>query len=157
MKIFAKIANSMYFMAAISLILLSLWIMGWSLYQPFMAIRSFSLSINILLDSVGAIVISIAVLDLSKYLIEEEVYRNKELRSPSEARKTVTKLFVITSIAAGMEGLVYIFKAGNKDLTLLVYPGLLILLSSISIVCLGIYQKLSISVETIDQDINLKY
>jgi hypothetical protein len=131
--------------------------MGWSLYQPFMAIRSFNLSINILLDSVGAIVISIAVLDLSKYLIEEEVYRNKELRSPDEARKTVTKLFVITSIAAGMEGLVYIFKAGNKDLTLLVYPALLILLSSISIVCLGIYQKLSISVETIDQDINLKY
>ena len=100
----------------------------------------------------GAIIISIAVLDVAKYLVEEEVLRNKELRLPSEARKTITKIFVIISIAAGMEGLVYIFKSGTKDLALLIYPAILIFLSSLSIVCLGIYQKLSISVEKAAQE-----
>ncbi|WP_305906468.1 hypothetical protein Q9L42_001065 [Methylomarinum sp. Ch1-1] len=127
--------------------------MAWSVYDAAMALKEFSLLITQILESVGAIIISIAVLDVAKYLVEEEVTRNKELRSPSEARKTITKIFVIISIAAGMEGLVYIFKAGNENIALLIYPALLILFSSLSIVCLGIYQKFSISVEeTIQTD-----
>lgn len=138
-----------YLIAAVSLIFLSLSIMIWSIYEAVLSMKEFPISISNLLQSVGAIIISIAVLDVAKYLVEEEVLREKELRSPSEARKTITKIFVIISIASGMEGLVYIFKAGTIDMALLIYPALLILFSSISIVCLGIYQKLSIGVEEI--------
>ncbi|WP_031432196.1 hypothetical protein [Methylomarinum vadi] len=147
MKFFESFASLMYLIAAVSLIVLSFSIMAWSIYDTIMALKKFSLLITQMLESVGAIIISIAVLDVAKYLIEEEVTRNKELRSPSEARKTITKIFVIISIAAGMEGLVYIFKAGNENIALLIYPALLIFFSSLSIVCLGIYQKLSVTVE----------
>ena len=151
-KLFIYFTSLIYLIAAISLILLSLSIMLWSIYEAILSLKEFSLSITNILQSVGAIIISIAVLDVAKYLVEEEVIRNKELRSPSEARKTITKIFVIISIAAGMEGLVYIFKAGTSDITLLIYPALLILFSSLSIVCLGIYQKLSIAVEEVIQE-----
>jgi hypothetical protein len=46
-------------------------------------------------------------------MIEEEVFKDKELRNPAEARKTITKIMVIISIAVSIEGLVYIFKAGK--------------------------------------------
>ena len=145
----------MYLAAALSLIFLSFAIMAWSIYEVVMSLDHFKLPITRILQSEGAIIISIAVLDVAKYLVEEEVVRDKELRSPSEARKTITKIFVIISIAAGMEGLVYVFKAGTSDLQLLIYPSLLILFSSLSIVCLGIYQKFSISVEeVISQELN---
>ena len=126
--------------------------MVWSIYEAIISLKEFSVSITKILESVGAIIISIAVLDVAKYLVEEEVIRNIELRSPAEARKTITKIFVIISIAAGMEGLVYIFKAGTSDITMLIYPALLILFSSLSIVCLGIYQKLSIAFEELLQE-----
>lgn len=148
-KIFVMTTSVIYLLAAIILIFLSLSIMLWSIYETIQSLKSFSISISRMLQAVGAIIISIAVLDVAKYLIEEEVIRNKELRSPSEARKTITKIFVIISIAAGMEGLVYIFKAGTGDLSMLIYPALLILFSSLSIVCLGIYQKFSITVESV--------
>jgi putative Mn2+ efflux pump MntP len=85
-------------------------------------------------------------------MIEEEVFRNKELRSPKEARETLTKIMVIVAIAVSIEALVYIFKAGAEDLRLLVYPAFLIVTVVLLIVGLGIYQKLSINSENTENE-----
>jgi len=124
--------------------------MGWSVYE---IVNNFLVEnkdefIPLILQSVGAIIIAAALIDVAQYMIEENVFHDKELREPKEARKTITKIMVIISIAVSIEGLVYIFKAGTKDLQLLIYPAVLILVSSISIVALGIYQKLSITIES---------
>lgn len=134
--------------AALVLIFIALLTMGWSVYEiynNFVSDRSDFLPI--ILQSVGAIIIAAAIIDVAQYMIEEEVFQEKELRDPEEARKTVTKIMVIISIAVSIEGLVYIFKAGTTDIQLLLYPAMLIFVSSVSIVALGIYQKLSIVVE----------
>jgi hypothetical protein len=39
-----------------------------------------------MLQAVGATVISVTIIDVAKYMIEEEVFRNKELRSPVEKK-----------------------------------------------------------------------
>ena len=123
--------------------------MGWSVYEIFSNLFADNKDefIPLILQSVGAIIIAAAIIDVAQYMIEEEVFQEKELRNPEEARKTITKIMVIISIAVSIEGLVYIFKAGTKDIRLLLYPASLIFVSSISIVALGIYQKLSVSVE----------
>ena len=100
-----------------------------------------------LLESIGAVVIAIAIIDVAQYMFEEEILRHKELRSPKEARMTLTKIFVIIAIAVCLEGLVYVFKAGKEDLTLLIYPAALIITAVLSMVGLGIYQKLSVRTE----------
>jgi len=46
----------------------------------------------------------------------------------------------------------HIFKAGTKDLTLLLYPALLIVVSAILIVALGVYQKLSATIEKSERE-----
>lgn len=81
------------------------------------------------------------------YAIYTKVFLNKELCDPEEAGRTITKIIVIITIAVSIEGLVYIFKAGTKDLTLLLYPALLIIVSAILIVALGVYQKLGATIE----------
>jgi hypothetical protein len=47
---------------------------------------------------------------------------------------------------------VYIFKAGTKDITFLLYPVLLIVVSAILIVALGLYQKLSATIEKVEKE-----
>jgi len=59
-------------------------------------------------------VVAMAVFDVSRFLLEEEVFRNRELGSPTEARVTLTKFFVIISIAVSLEALVFIFDAAKK-------------------------------------------
>ncbi len=150
-KVFGFITAASYLFAAIALFGMAFTIMGWSIYEVFVHFHRENLLkgefISIMLQSVGAIVISVAIIDVAKYMVEEEVYRNKELRSLQEARETMTKIVVIISIAVGIEGLVYIFKAGTKDVTLLLYPALLVVVSVVLIVGLGIFHKLSLDIE----------
>jgi uncharacterized membrane protein len=148
--------TAVHFLAAIILIFIALTTMGWSVYEIASSIFSEDKAdfITLILHSVGAIIIAAAIIDVAQYMIEEEVFKDKELRNPEEARKTITKIMVIISIAVSIEGLVYIFKAGTKDLALLLYPAGLIFVSSLSIVALGVYQKLSVSVE--DKTCNIR-
>ncbi len=164
-KLFKNITTLIYLFAATILVSMSLMIMGWSVYEvlvhivpkivldhtgPNLAIEK--QFITIMLQSVGAVIIAVAILDVAKYMIEEEVFRNKELRSSKEVRETLTKIMVIVAIAVSIEALVYIFKAGSKDLKLLVYPASLIVTVVLLIVGLGFYQKLSINSESTENE-----
>lgn len=146
-RIVKVVSTFIYLFAALALVGMSLMIMIWSIYEVVGYVPIKGEFIPLMLQSVGTIIISAAIIDVAKYMIEEEVFMNKELREPEEARKTITKIMVIISIAVSVEGLVYIFKAGTKDVTLLLYPASLIVVSVFLIVGLGIYQKLSLAVE----------
>jgi len=146
-KLFNLIFSGVHLFAALILITLSLIIMGWSVYDVISSIGEATEFIPLMLQSVGAIIISAAIIDVAQYMMEEEVFLNKELRDPEEARRTITKIIVIITIAVSIEGLVYIFKAGTNDLTLLLYPALLIVVSALLIMALVVYQKLSATLE----------
>jgi putative Mn2+ efflux pump MntP len=151
-KLFNIIFSGVHLLAALILIALALIIMGWSVYEVISSIGGETEYIPLILQSVGAIIISAAIIDVAQYMMEEEVFMNKELRDPEEARRTITKIIVIIAIAVSIEGLVYVFKAGTKDLTLLLYPALLIVVSAILIVALGVYQKLSATIEKVEKE-----
>jgi hypothetical protein len=150
-KMFELIISISYSAAALVLFAMAFTTIGWSIYEVVSEVENDNLLdgefVSMMLQAVGATVISVAIIDVAKYMIEEEVFRNKELRSPVEARQTITKVIVILSIAVGIEGLVFIFKAGIQDITLLVYPTTLVLAAVVLIVGLGVYQKLSATVE----------
>ncbi|RXJ60560.1 hypothetical protein [Candidatus Marinarcus aquaticus] len=149
-KGFENLTTLIYLLFAVILTGISLAILWWSTTEVIEAIKNYVNKkefILVMLQSVGTVIISIAILDISKYMIEEEVFRNKELREPKEARRTLTKIMTIIAIAVSVEGLVYIFKAGANDMHLLIYPAMLILTAVFVIIGLGIYQKLSYTVE----------
>ena len=92
-----------------------------------------------------------AVLDVGKYLMEEEVLRDRELRSAIEARQTLTKFMVIICIAVSLESVVHIAKVDAAHLQNLAYPALLLVSAVLAMVGLGIYQKLSATIEAKDR------
>ena len=100
-----------------------------------------------LLQAVGYTVIAIAVFDVGKYLLEEEAIRAREMRQASEARRSLTKFISTIAIAVFLEALVAVFEAGKDDVRLMLYPTLLLLAGVAIIVGLGVYQRLSASVE----------
>ncbi|WP_157097540.1 hypothetical protein [Photobacterium sp. J15] len=148
-SVFSKLLTVIHFIAAVILILIALITMVWSVYEIMINLFAENKEefIPLILQSIGATIIAAAIVDVARYMIEEDVFHDKELRDPKEARRTITKIMVIISIAVSIEGLVYIFKAGTEDLRLLIYPAVLIFVSSISVVALGFYQKLSIDIE----------
>jgi hypothetical protein len=102
-----------------------------------------------LLESVGYTIIAIAVFDVGKYLIEEEAIRAREMRRAGEARQSMTKFLTTIAIAIFLEALVSVFDAGKHDVAMMLYPTLLLLGGVALIVGLGVYQRLSATVETV--------
>jgi hypothetical protein len=100
-----------------------------------------------LLRAVGYMVIAIAVFDVSKYLIEEEVVRGRELRTASETRRSLTKFISTIAIAVFLEGLVTVFRVSKEEVERMLYPTLLLLVGILIVLGLGAYQRLSATVE----------
>lgn len=105
-----------------------------------------------LLEAVGYVVISIAVFDVAKYFIEEEVIRGREMRLPSEARRSLTKFVSTIIIAVFIEGLVQVFSAVKEGAAQTGFPGLLLIIGVVIILGLGAYQWLSASVEELVEE-----
>ena len=135
-------------LAAIFLMLLAVALIGVAIWEIagsyFNKLEGFSKS---LLDAVGYTIIAIAVFDVGKYLLEEEAIRAREMRRAAEARRSMTKFVSTIVIAVLLEALVAVFEAGKQDVKLMVYPTVLLLAGVALIVGLGIYQRLSASVE----------
>jgi hypothetical protein len=155
-KVFERAVTYIYLVAALALGLMAVVMMVWAVSEVWheVVIRHAleDKFVSTMLRSVGAIIIAVAIVDVAKYMIEEEVLEHKAKRSQREVRETLTKILIIVTIAVGIEGLIYIFKAGAKDMALLIYPAILIITAVIMIVGLGVYQKLSVAAEKMERD-----
>jgi len=100
-----------------------------------------------LLESIGYVVIAVAVFDVAKYFVEEEVIRGREMRLASEARRSLTKFISTIAIAVFIEALVMVFRQGSQDIALILYPAAILVTGILIILGLGLYQRLSAEVE----------
>lgn len=100
-----------------------------------------------LLEAIGYVVIAVAVFDVAKYFVEEEVIRGREMRIASEARRSLTKFMSTIVIAVFIEGLVMVFREGGNDVTRVLYPASILMMGVVIVLSLGLYQRLSAAVE----------
>jgi len=121
---------------AISLVVLSAWGLGADVLMGQGGIFP-------LLHSVGLLIVSVAIFDVGKFIIEEEVLRERELRSIREARQSLTKFMTIIIIAISLEALVLVFEAKQERMQSLLYPGLLLIGVVSMLIGLGVFQWLS--------------
>ena len=133
----------MFSLISISLGLISLTMIVVAICNIWSSFHEKHMLVKALLDAVGLIVIGMAVFDVSKFLLEEEVIKSHHAITPSTQRETLSKFIIIISIAVSLEALVFIFDAGKKDITLLIYPTLLLIAAVLMILSLGVYRKLS--------------
>jgi hypothetical protein len=100
------------------------------------------------LDSIGYAIIAMAVFDVAKYILEEEVIDPSEMRNAGQARRSMTKFVATISIAVFLEAIVIVFQTSKgDDLSAMIYPTLLLFGGVTMIVGLGLYQRLSVSAE----------
>jgi len=153
--IFDRVTRIAFGVASAFLMLLALGLIAYAAYEVVRGLLTYSANIGTtLLEAVGYTVIAIAVFDVGKYLLEEEAIRAREMRQAAEARRSLTKFISTIAIAVFLEGLVTVFEVGKKDVPMMIYPTLLLFTGVMLVIGLGIYQRLSATVEneTSDRD-----
>jgi N-glycosylase/DNA lyase len=141
------LGRGVFLAVAASLMAFALAMLGWGWWTVLASLFSGGQIARSLLEALGWIVIGLAVFDVSKYLMEEEILRDRELREPAEARKSLTKFVSTISIAVFLEALVAVFDAVKSDLAALLWPTLLLVAGMLMVVGLGLYQRLSMHAE----------
>lgn len=138
-----KISQTVYGLISLSLGLISLTMIGSALYDIWASLHEKTLPTKALLDAVGLIVIGTAVFDVSRFLLEEEVFKVHGEATSKKQRTTLIKFLVIIIIAVLLEALVFLFSAAKKDISLLVYPTFLLFTAVLPVIGLGVYQKIT--------------
>lgn len=144
-KLASAIPKFLYLFISIILTGISLLLVGYGLWEVWTALHSGSATVmDRLLDAIGVIVISLALFDVSKFLLEEEVLHKKALmRTMLETRRALSKFMSIIAIAVCMEALVFIFRAGKSDVANLLYPTILLLAGVMVVIGLGFFLRIS--------------
>ncbi|WP_372986712.1 hypothetical protein [Marinobacter sp.] len=137
------IGRAVYGLISLSLGVISLTMMGVALWDIWLSVHENTSLVTSLLNAIGLIVIGMAVFDVSKFLLEEEVFSSSSTKSAAKQRGTLLKFLVIIAIAVSLEALVFIFDAGTKDIAMLIYPTFLLISAILVVIGLGVYQKLT--------------
>jgi peptidoglycan/LPS O-acetylase OafA/YrhL len=133
----------MFSLISLFLSLISLAMIIYALINVHTSIGDNTLFAKSLLDAVGLIVIGMAVFDVSKFLLEEEVIKSHEEITPATQKAMLSKFLIIITVAVSLEALVFIFNAGKEDITLLGYPVLLLVAVSLLVISLALYHKMT--------------
>lgn len=148
---FAHFSNALYFVISGAFILIAMLLVVAALWNAAGSVINRGDPVDALLNAVGLIVIAMAAVDVGKDLFDEEVVRERELRSAVEARQSLTKFMVIICIAVALEGVVQIARVSQESVEALLRAALLVLTAVVVMVGLGFYQKLSRDVEAKDR------
>ena len=139
--LYERIALLYYGLATAFLMALALVLLGMAVWELFHAFRAGE--VLDVLDSAGLVIVGFAIVETSKFIAEEEIFRQKELRSAVEARRSLTKFISIIVIAVSLEALVMTFETGRTDVTKSIYPAALFVAAMFALVALGVFQWLS--------------
>lgn len=145
----------LYSAIAGALLLAAVLLMTVAISRTFTGFWTGEAALDATLDGIGLVIIAVAVADVGKFLFEEEVVADRELRLPAEARGSLTKFMTIIIVALSLESLVLITKASRDTPADILFPALLMLVAVAALVGLGLFQKLSHRVTaTIPPDIS---
>lgn len=135
-KLFFAIAAFALFALALSLLGVAVWQLGSAYLSPDQLLMQ-------TLESIGLVTIAVAVFDVGKFLIEEEVLRDREMGSIREARQSMTKFFTIIIIALALESIVLVLETKMDDVSQVIFPTALMAVVVLALVGLGAFRKLT--------------
>lgn len=139
-----ELASRAFFAGAATLLgLFSLSLLCVAAYQLIHALLAGGSVLHPILESIGLITIAVAVFDVAKFLVEEELISERQLRSVIEARRSLTKFFTIIIIIVALEAIVLLFETKLENVRDLVYPTMLMAVGVLALVGLGLFQHLS--------------
>lgn len=143
-----KVTNIAYILVSIILFLIAFTIIFWSVYQIGCDMlqgnsSDYSWRLYKIMDEVAFIVFAVAVADVARYLLVEEVLHGKEKKPHAERKKALSNLILIITTAFSLEGLILMIQIAKSNIEKMIYPVLLLVVSASLLIALGVYQKLS--------------
>jgi hypothetical protein len=104
------------------------------------------------LEAVGLLTISVAALELSQTVIEEEVLREASMSAPTRVRRFVSRFLVVVVVALAIESLVAAFEIVHQDPTKIPHCASLAIGAAFLLAAWGLFVRLNTSAERLEPE-----
>lgn len=148
-KLYSGLARAYFLAATLVLVVIAFLLLGIAIWEIVLLSMRGNF-VNGALNGVGLLIIGFAVIETAKFIAEEEILRDRELRSSTESRRSITKFITIIVIAASLEALVMVFQTSRRGIELALYPAGLFVAAMFALLSLGAYQWLSSRIDSED-------
>lgn len=139
-KPFHTVTKAFYTIAGYSMILLSVFMVVYSMYD---FIHSFLIKgifdLDTIFKPVIALTLGVAIFDLAKTILEQEVYFKSYSKNSKVETKMITKFLISIIIALSIEGLMVVFKIAINDYDKMINALYLITGISLILIALSIF------------------
>lgn len=136
------VSKVFFLVTAVALFALAAGLVAVAVHDVWAALRGPDL-LEPILRSIGLLTIAVAVFEVAKFLLEEELLRERELRSITDVRLSLTKFFTIIVIVLSLEGIVLLFEVKVDHIENLIYPTALMAVAILALVGLAVFRRLT--------------
>ncbi len=143
-KPFHSATKLFYMLAGFSMIALSVFIILYSLYD-FIIFVLFKegIELEVIFKPIIALTLGIAIFDLAKTILEQEVFFKSYSKNSRVETKMITKFLITIIIALSIEALIVVFKIAINDYDKMVNALYLITGISLILIALAVFIKLT--------------
>lgn len=144
------IISVMFVVCSIALLVfavMQLWNGIWPANGPTVTQR-----VNLVLEGLSLLVVSVAALELGQTLLEEEVQRRAQMSAPTRVRRFLSRFMVVLVVSLSIETLVAVFRFGHEAPQYLPYAATIGLAAAGLLVGWGIFIRLNRSAEELEPE-----
>lgn len=108
--------------------------------------------VNLVLEGISLLVVSVAALELGQTLLEEEVQRRAHMSAPTRVRRFLSRFMVVLVVSLSIETLVTVFRFGREAPQFLPYAASTGLAAAVLLAAWGIFIRLNRSAEELEPE-----
>lgn len=137
---FNIVSKSFYFLTAVIMIILATFTIGYTIYEfIYSLLYKDGLSIESIFKPVIALTLGLAIFDLAKTVLSQEVIFKSYSKNSNEEYKVLTKFSITIIIAMLIESLMVVFKIAIDDYAQMIHAFYLIGGVSVLMIALGLF------------------
>lgn len=141
---FSALTKTFYSIAGSSMIFFSFIIIGYSFYEIFFNFYAEAkFNLDAIFKAVVALTLGLAIFDLAKTVMEQEVFFKNYSKSSSVEYKVLTKFLITIIVALSIEALMLVFKIALNDFHQMINALYLIVGIGIIILSLAVFVKVT--------------
>jgi hypothetical protein len=123
----------------------------WSGVAPYNS-HSVVQRVNLVLEGLSLLVVSVAALELGQTLLEEEVQRRAQMSAPTRVRRFLSRFMVVLVVSLSIETLVTVFRFGQEAPEFLPYAAATGIAAAALLVGWGVFVRLNRAAEDLEPE-----
>jgi hypothetical protein len=156
-RFFHKLFPAGHFVISLMFVVCSVALLAFAVVQLWSGVMpanglSVTQRVNLVLEGLSLLVVSVAALELGQTLLEEEVQRRAQMSAPTRVRRFLSRFMVVLVVSLSIETLVAVFRFGHEAPQYLPYAASIGVAAALLLAGWGLFIRLNRSAEELEPE-----